>query len=136
MIETEPRISAKLVPDNERNTFLPNKLPHAFLQFENLCFDTLSQQAKDYGGGYWDFYELSNNGFYIAPSYETLELRVPTNGYRGTMSGDAAGIVASLVALNRLLWANPTRELHDYYYELREFACGHADAIAILGAID
>ena len=132
-------IETTLVPEDKRNDFLPGKLPAAFVAFEAFLFSAMSAQAPEYRGGYWDMYDLSNGSFYMAPTSrpEGFDIRVETNGYSGHMSQDAAGITASLVALNRLCWAAPAdEEINDYYYQLRDFACDHAEAVAILGAID
>lgn len=138
-METEALITARKVPENERNTFLPKMLPHGFIQFEARCFAVMSQQADVYIGGMWDFFELSNGSLYIAPADypDGFNLDVPTNGYRGHLSSDAAGIVASLLALNALCWApSPSERVVEQFYGLRDFACGHPEALEILGAID
>lgn len=137
MDDNDNRISKTLVPDEKRLAFLPGKLPDDFQRFENTCFAVLKSQAAEYHGGSWDFFELSNGGFYMAPtSYESLELSVPGNGYQGVMSGDAAGIVASLVSINQLCWRTPSDRMNELFYALRYYACEHAEAAAILGAID
>lgn len=132
-------IEATLVPEDKRRSFIPGKLPAGFVVFEAFLFSAMSAQAPTYVGGYWDMYDLSNGSFYMAPTAypEGLDIRVETNGYSGHMGQDAAGITASLVALNRLCWASPeSKEINDYYYQLRDFACDHGEAAAILGAID
>ncbi|WP_199097152.1 antirestriction protein [Dyella sp. ASV21] len=135
--EIEERVTATVVPDEKRLAFLPEKLPGAYLKFENTCYAVLDTQAADYHGGMWNFYDLSNGGFYIAPAdYETLHIEVMTNGYEGTMSGDAAGIVASLCAINHLCWRQPSEHHNRMFYALRDFARQHAESAAIFGAID
>lgn len=137
MDEQEVRITATLVPEDKRLAFLPGKLPNDYLRFEQTTYAVLQHQAAEYHGGEWAFYELSNGGLYMAPKdYETLELVVPGNGYKGSMLGDAAGIVASLVSLNSLCWRTPSERLNALFYQLRDFACEHVEAPAILGAID
>jgi hypothetical protein len=58
------------------------------------------------------------------------------NGYEGTMSAEAAGLTASLYALNHL--ANHTRQerIIDLYYDLLKAAMDHPEAAEIMGAID
>ena len=44
----------------------------------------LRQFSTDYSGGYWNFYELSNGGFYMALELETARLIIASNGYAGS----------------------------------------------------
>jgi hypothetical protein len=84
----------------------------------------------------WDFFELSNGGFYMTSRLEEpLRIRCESNGFDGEMSCDAAGIVACLMAFNALAWQ--TREAHFgvLFYQLRDFAAQHAEAASILAAI-
>jgi hypothetical protein len=37
---------------------------------EALVFGWLDRLCIDYSGGLWDFYSLSNGGFYMAPTNE------------------------------------------------------------------
>ena len=58
--------------------------------------------------GFWDFIELSNGGFYMAPQHEgTFRFSVDTNGYEGEMSPDAAGITVCLFAYSHLSFRYP-----------------------------
>ena len=60
-------ITANLVPENLRPHFLPRHLGSLMLKGEFLVYGWLERLSKDYGGGLWNFYDLSNGGFYIAP---------------------------------------------------------------------
>ncbi len=137
MIETQERIRAQRVADNDRMDFLPSKLPGKFLQFEGATYDQLRGLTRDYAGGYWDFYDLTNGGFFIAPhGAGEYAVNVASNGYHGTMSHEAAGITASLYALNAMCWKYHEERYNELYHHLRDFALEHAEAAAILGAID
>jgi Antirestriction protein len=96
----------------------------------------MRQLAKDYSGGYWHFYELSNGGFYMAPECEPLILLVAGNGYAGRMSAEAAGITACLFAFSHLSFRIPDEVIGCHYHQLRDFALEHPEASAILAAID
>jgi hypothetical protein len=133
------RITATpVVGEEARLDFLPTHLHIRWLMMgQNLFFTWLDRLSPDYGGGFWNFYELSNGGFYMAPNASRrFAIAVETNGYEGEVSADAAGIISSLFALNQL--ANVTGEKHlaDAYYDLMDFAAEHAEAPAIFGAID
>lgn len=47
--------------------------------------------SEDYNGGFWNFYTLTNGGFYMAPAGDKrMRLEVDGNGFSGEMSADAA----------------------------------------------
>ena len=58
------------------------------------------------------------------------------NGYQGTMSSDAAGIVATLFAINQLADELRTDPMVELYHALLDFGTEHAEQAAILSAID
>ena len=82
------------------------------------------------------FYDLSNGGFYIAPENGgKMRLVWPGNYFDGEMSPDAAGIVATLYALNVFAeQAGPY--FSDKYTQLYEFMRLHPEAEVIRAAID
>jgi hypothetical protein len=130
-------IVASVVPDHQRSAFLPSQLGRHMITGEALVFGWLDRLCVDYTGGLWDFYSLSNGGFYLAPSQEKpFAIEVPTNGFIGEMSADAAGIVASLFALCDLANRVGEDKMIDQYHWLRDFAIGHAESRSIMGAID
>ena len=106
---------------------------------EQAIFDDLAKKAPtSYKGGFWNFYHLSNGGFYMAPAgEEPLHLIIPSNLYEGDVSPDAAGIITCLYVFNSLCWAYPGREdFHDLFHNLRAFAGEHPEAVEIYRAID
>ncbi|KAG1254488.1 hypothetical protein G6F66_015020 [Rhizopus arrhizus] len=73
----------------------------------------------------------------MAPTgYDKLRLEWPMNWCDRNMSADAAGIVATLYALNELCSQHPIDELIEKYHALRDFAREHSEAAAISAAID
>jgi hypothetical protein len=107
---------------------------------EPYVFGIARTLSEDYDGGYWDFYALSSGGLYMAPAgNERYGVRCG-NGYEGTLSGDALGIVCCLYAYSHLSFAGPdalARECARQYHLLREWMlAGHGEAAAILAAID
>jgi hypothetical protein len=133
-------IARHKVPEKARSTFLPNLVSVPLMGlFENKVYDFLDKFCEGYNGGYWEFYRLSNGGGYMAPSIDdtTMKLEIESNGYSGTMSGDAAGIVVTLFALNYLIWRFPhATMLIDHYHALRDYAAEHSESAAIFAAID
>jgi hypothetical protein len=135
------KVAAAPLPEWKRLAFLPRFFGRYFVRGENLVYAWLSRLASEYRGGLWQFYELSNGGFYLAPLLERpLTVRVDGNGYDGVMSADAAGVVACLFALGQLAHeldgTSAGAALSEHYHRLREYALDHLEAPAILHAID
>lgn len=129
-------IQATVVPGDDRLGFLPRVFGRRFMQGEAAVFNWMRSLCSQYNGGYWDFVDLSNGGFYLRLVYDKpMALRVEGNGFSGELSADAASIVASLFAINELLFAG-AHELDDAYYALRDYAIKHAEGAQILSAID
>ncbi len=130
-------IVAREIPEDERLQFLPRHFGRNMVVSEFIVYDWMGKLCADYGGGLWKFYDLDNDGFYMAPDRdELMHLAWADNGYAGDMSADAAGIVASLFTLNSLVWRTQSEALERAYYGLRDFAAEHTEARAILAAID
>ena len=93
--------------------------------------------AEDYTGGYWDFYTLSNGGFYMAPSGDDIFHVSCDNQYEGELSADALGITSCLYAYSHLSFAGDfAREYARHYHLLRDFMMDHPEVRVILGATD
>lgn len=135
-INCSTKIQARRVPNEERMRTLPRHFASHYLIVEDAIYSWMGQLAEQYLGGFWEFYELTNGGFYMAPSYETLTLQVEGNGYQGQMSGDAAGIVACLFAFSHLSFRIRDDMFARHYQQLLAFAAEHAEAAAIVAAID
>lgn len=134
---TDAAIVASTVSSHQRSAFLPSHLGRHMIIGEALVFGWLDRLCIDYNGGLWDFYSLSNGGFYMAPINENpFTIDVPTNGFSGEMSADAAGIVASLFALCDLANRAGEDKIINQYHWLRDFAIEHAESRLIMGAID
>lgn len=130
-------ITATKVSDENRMDFLPENFGSKMLWAENYIYNVLSNLCSQYTGGYWEFYELSNNGFYMAPTEsEKMLLQSWFNQFEGEVSADAAGIIATLYTLNALcMKTNSNRFLEDYE-NLLDFAELHKEASKIFAAID
>ncbi len=128
-------ITRRLVPESGRLRFFPRFFGAKFIHGERLIYAWARILCPDYGGGFWQFYTLDNGGFYVAlDTSKPMRVAVDGNGYDGTMSADAAGIVITLFVLGRM--AVDFESATDHYYALREFASEHPEAGAIFAAID
>lgn len=111
---------------------------HFPLKLEPVVFDT-AHMAAEYNGGFWEFYALSNGAFYMAPSIETRFHLLCPNGNEVELSADALGIVCCLYAYSLLSFERIqgfSETCAEHYHMLREFMLGHAEAGAMLRAID
>ena len=137
-IETQSqRIEAREIPDSERLPILPRHFGRHMLTLEHAVYSFMRRLSSEYTGGYWIYLELSNGGFYMAPTHEApFNVRVDTNGFEGPMSADAAGITACLFALSHLSFQIQHESIATHFHNLRDFALDHAEASVILAAID
>lgn len=129
--------SARLLGELDRVQVLPALFgPHS-VRFEMYVFGWMRRLAPEYDGAHWDMYRLSNGGFYMAPtSQPTYVLSVDTKQFEGTLCADAAGIVATLFALNQFAWEFQDASFADLYHSLLDFAAEHAEFSLIFRAID
>lgn len=137
MSQTIKKITKTECPTDLRLDFLPNAVGSRFLQYEHLTFAFMDKASPDYGSGFWNFYSLSNDGFYMAPEIDG-ELRVAweDNYFEGKMSADAAGISISLLAQNYFAWHVNRERFADKYHQLLDYAAQHKEAPTIYRFID
>ncbi len=134
---TSQKIEAREVANDERLQTLPRHFGRHMLTVEYAVYAFMRKLANPYSGGYWAFFELSNGGFYMVPECDTeLSICVDGNGFDGTMSADAAGITVCLFALSHLSFQIADDSIAQHFHLLRDFALKHAEASAILAAID
>lgn len=108
------------------------------MRLEPTVFNMAGRLAPEYKGGYWEFSTLSNGGFYMAPKSDSIFAVSCDNGFEGKLSADALGIAACLYTYSHLSFGGDAlaNKCAQHYHWLREFMLGHAEARAILGAID
>jgi len=130
------KIEAYLVSDHARMGSLPRHFGSRMMTVEQKIYDLMGQFVADYDGGYWEFFELSNGGFYMVPRMPAVRLSVDSNGYEGRMSADAAGITVCLFAFSLLSFERQGEVYSRHFHWLRDFALGHVEAAEIFAAID
>jgi hypothetical protein len=130
-------LTATLIEENDRLNFLPKHVKKNYIQFENILYYLTKSMCHKYTGGYWNFYELSNDGFFLAlASDEKFEVYVDGNGFNGFVSSEALGIIVTLFSINGILGQKDNDYLIDKFYALRDFALDHEESDLILLAID
>ena len=109
------------------------------LNIEPAIYSIAGSIATEYRGAYWEFYSLSNGGFYMAPCSDKPYQVSCDNGFEGMLSADALGITACLYAYSHLSFtANPAFAdiCSNHYQLLRAYMLEHVEAGTILAAID
>lgn len=124
-------ITTTFIAEKDRLNLLSNFFGNQLMiRGESLVYAYMGSLALAYNGGGWDFYTLSNGGFYMAPKAESFEV---TNELTTvTLSGDAAGVAATMLAINHLLSSGAECDkLRSSYQALRDYASSHVEASLI-----
>ncbi|REG58570.1 antirestriction protein [Paraburkholderia sp. BL6669N2] len=130
-------IVATIVPEDRRMEILPRYFGKHMIRAEFAVYTAMSSLCPTYHGGFWDYVELSNGAFYMTPRLDgLLPITCDGNGYDGEMSSDAAGIVASLFALNAMAWSTEDPHFTELYHRLLAFVPSHPEAREIFAAVD
>ena len=112
---------------------------HFPLNLEPAVYSITRNVAPAYQGDYWEFYTLSNGGFYMAPHTETEYAISCDNGFEGQLSADALGITACLYAYSHLSFCELkgfAETCAEQYHLLRTYMLEHREVNQILRAID
>ena len=113
--------------------------PAFAFRVEPTIFTFAQALSSDYAGGSWEFYALSNGGFYMAPQSGQLFNVRAENGFEGQLSACALGITACLYAYSHLSFGTAgalTGACAGQYHLLREHMLDHREVRSILAAID
>lgn len=135
---TTPR-PATLVPDDRREKFLPALFGlQLLIPAENTVYTIMERLSPyDYGGGFWNFYERDRQPLFLAPtSKPRFQIESGLTDFRGEVSAEAAGIIATLFVLSNLALRHDSDHLAEAYHRLAAYSKGHAEASAIFAAID
>jgi len=132
-------ITRMFVPDKRRSDHADEIFGiHFSLAIEPTIFMFADRLSPDYHGGYWQFSVLSNGGFYMVPD-DTAYTMISDNGFKGTLSAEAFGITVCLYAFSHLSFSGNgdlAEQCGRQFHLLRDFMLDHAEAGAIMAAID
>ena len=132
-------VTRELVPEDRRTAIAERYFGiHFPLKLEPVIYGITERMANEYNGGYWDFYLLSNGGFYMSPSADVFFHVTCDNMFEGDLSADALGITACLYAYSHLSFQDGrfARVCACHFHRLREYMFEHPEVRAILGATD
>jgi len=137
---TTPTITRQLIAEDQRINHKAALFGFDFpLHLEPFIYFMADTLAKDYNGGYWNFYNFFQGGFYMAPSSDKPFHVSCENGFEGDLSADAFGIVVSLYAYSHLSFSGPgkfSETCAEQYHLLRDYMFEHPEVSSILKAID
>src|SRR5258708_4452466 len=106
-----PKVEAFVVLDDARIGTLPRHFGARMMTVEHSIYSFMREFVAEYKGSFWDFYELSNGGFYMAPNSGPVKFSVHSNGFEGTLSADAAGITVCLFTFSHLSLQQPSQDV-------------------------
>jgi hypothetical protein len=133
-------ILCKKINSNQRIKHTANLFGIRFsVNIEPAVYSIAGNIASEYQGAYWEFYSLSNGGFYMAPCSDQPYQVSCDNGYEGSLSAEALGITACLYAYSHLSFSSNEAFAEicaNHYHWLRAFMLEHQEANSILKAID
>lgn len=135
------QVIASAIPGCRRADHVSRAFGAAFpFVIEPRLFMTAESLSHNYLGGFWEMYELSNGGFYMAPETDREFVVSASNGFEGEMSAEAFGITVCLYVFSRGSFDRTKPRMaatcSEQFHLLREFAAAHPEAGAIFGATD
>jgi hypothetical protein len=133
-------ITRRILEDNESITF-PATIFGAHFPFriEPFIFDMARSLSRNYTGGLWTLFKLSNNGFYMSAESDKPFHVMSQNGYDGNMSADAFGVTTCLFAYSHLSFTDDqalAEKCGEQFHLLRDFALEHCEVREIFAATD
>jgi hypothetical protein len=140
MIDHLEPISIDLVPEDQRLATTEKLFGNHFpLAIEPAIYAFADHLCADYRGGYWDFYTLSNGGFYMAPNQQSDFHVICSNQFEGELQPNAFGMTACCYAYSHLSFSEDdslSQLCAKHYHLLRDAVLDHPDGSKILAACD
>ena len=121
----------------ERLQCLPEVAGRDCVVLEHTVYDMLSMMSEDYDGGFWEYFRLSNGGFYMAPkTNKSFRMFGLGNGFKGEVSANTAGLIATAMAYSHLSFRHRGECFARAYELLSCFIFQQPDAGIIRAALD
>lgn len=97
-------VEKTLVAETDKINAIPAFLHPYFIEIEARTCDFLRTHSDEYTGGSWNYYTLSNGGFFMAPcSHKFYTVSIPANYFDAKVDAEAAGLISFLYAVNVVL---------------------------------
>ncbi|MBA5687212.1 antirestriction protein [Rugamonas apoptosis] len=129
-------VARKVTDEQERMLCLPRVGGARFPLLEPTVYGVMGEICASYDGGYWDFYTLSNGGFYMAPASEQVFHLCCDNYFERDVSADTAGLIATAYAYSELSFDAHGAPFARAYERLTAYIRQRADAASIYAALD
>ncbi len=133
----------RLGPEGERLGIMPKYIGNSpwLMLLDSTIFAQLQAMCAAYSGGYWEMVETGGGAFFMWPRLEAKErggtlLLVSENGCECLVSPEAAGIVASLYAFNKMCWSTRKEQHALLFHNLMDFARVHPEWVQIKALVD
>jgi len=115
---------------------IAGNMPRHFFGLERAIFAAMGLYCASYSGGYWDYFQLSNGGFFMAlPNDEHFHMASP-NGFSCDVDAETAGIIATAFAYGNLSFGPNGECFGEAYHKLSDFIFQHRNAGLIRAALD
>lgn len=130
-------ITATLIEHpGQRLQCLPNLVGDRHMVLLRTIHDMMSGMTDEDTRGFWNYYTLSNGGFFMAPkSDKTFDISCD-NGFEHEVTADTAGIIACAAAYSHLSMLEDSATFGTAYKLLAHFIFQHRDAGIIRAALD
>jgi hypothetical protein len=133
-------ITATIINDVDRLPYVEKLFGLYFpLAIEPAVYTVTEKMAPDYRGGFWNFFKLSNSGFFMAEDSERLYQVTSLNQYQCELSAQGCGIVSCLTAFSHLSFSRNEqlgRLCSTHFHLLRDYMFEVPEADLILRLID
>ena len=98
-------VTRETVPEDQRMAVVERLFGiHFPLKLEPVIYGITERMADEYSGGYWQFYNLSNGGWYMAPDEDRVFHVKCDNMYEGDLSADATTVLGVVPLLQDVFW--------------------------------
>lgn len=130
-------IVATLVTDqNDRIRCLPDIAGIRSTLLESAIHERLRIRFDQHISDHWDYFSLSNGGFYMAPQSDAPFSLTFDGEFQHEVSANTAGLIACATAYQALAFVKGGGCFAKAYYQLSDFIFQHHDAGLIRAALN
>ncbi|MDU8539818.1 antirestriction protein [Pseudomonas syringae pv. actinidiae] len=134
--KTPSPITVRVVPDHRRMSCVFRSFGRFAVDVEQFTQATMRESCTAYTGGLWDYYELSNAGFFMVPTCAETYAVSRSNYFEGELSAQAVGIMTTLAGI-MITWGRTEVDLLGLRYEsLIDYARSQPEWALIRAALD
>jgi hypothetical protein len=138
IVGREVGLRAIAMPAGRRADFLKIVLAEYAVPFLELAYSSLQNGCEEHIGRVeWNYFIVSNGAFFVAPiDMPVYQMAGYGNGPEGRLSGEAAGMYATSMALCHLAFHERYSFLSYRYSLLRDYMEHHPEGATLFGILD